>query len=266
MGINNIFDPARFGKYYLKELNENKKSLLLQAVSFTLVLTIVLFMRENTLLDSEKSKLAFSFIYLIFLMTGAKYSSAFSKQIGLRSNKVMYLMVPSSTFEKFLTQIINITILFPSLFIASLFIAQYLSPLFYSLFWGGEIIFRVPFEGIYPYYGEDNIYGSGTILSFFYISTVSLFLLGATIWQKNSFLKTFISLIGIHVLFTICMSIFVVHTDLTSIINMISLNLLEADTEKIKIFAKLSYTLFILIIWIISYIRLSELEINETKW
>ena len=113
MGINNIFDPARFGKYYLKELNENKKSLLLQAVSFTLVLTIVLFIRENTLLDSEKSKLAFSFIYLIFLMTGAKYSSAFSKQIGLRSNKVMYLMVPSSTFEKFLTQIINITILFP---------------------------------------------------------------------------------------------------------------------------------------------------------
>ena len=62
------------------------------------------------------------------------------------------------------------------------------------------------------------------------------------------------------------MSIFVVHTDLTSIINMISLNLLEADTEKIKIFAKLSYTLFILIIWIISYLRLSELEINETKW
>lgn len=127
-----IFQPKRFWKYCTKQVYEWKRGLSLQFISLTGIYTLLMFIFHTDGQPFITSSGAQMLIWLGFFIYIAKSSSSLADQIGIRSKRVVYLIVPVSTAEKYIAHLLSTIVLYPLLFFAAIVVAQYASELISS--------------------------------------------------------------------------------------------------------------------------------------
>lgn len=261
--MNQIFSPARFGAYAMRFISQKGKHCLLMYVVITCVLAVFMALGGQSI--------DFFLMTSVLFIVAMVEASRFSNNIEPRSMKIRFLLVPASQFEKMLVSVLYLFIAVPLLYIVALFVAQYVAMFLIALFTLTPPQWNVPFHAV-------SI--NSDILPWFclsYYGSASFYLLGANIWTRNTFLKTTAInvIIGVaaFIAISICAMAFTVQTDVISALSSISytqdmsvLSPSKYDIENVFVtFWCIGSILFTLGYLVVAYLRITELEVNETK-
>lgn len=264
----NLFNPRRFGRYCSKQIHEWKRGLWLQFFSLAGIYTLLMFLFHSTDDEGLTPSIASSGIQMLvwfgFFIYTAKSSSSLADQIGRRSKRVLYLTVPASTAEKYIAHLLWTFILYPMLFFAAIVVAQYASEVVSSTIRGEAFNPGTPLQGLLTIW--NSLYSLSTVVVWT-ISNIVTFTLGATLWQKNSFLKTIAAcfLLGIATIFIY--TVFLDKGELESLFTYLVVgNYFDNFGETDLLWFINCFTMVeSVILAYIGYMRMKELEINETK-
>lgn len=263
--MNQIFSPARFGAYAMRFVSQKSKNCLLMYVVVTGVLAILMALGGQSI-DF------FPMTAILFIVAEVE-ASRFSNNIEPRSMKIGFLLVPASQFEKMLASVLYLFIAVPLLYIVALLVAQYVAMFLVALFTLTPPQWAAPFHAVTI---------NSDMLPWFclsYYSSVSFYLMGATIWTRNTFLKTTVVnlLLGFVILIIISISAmaFTLQSDIFTALGSISYtndNIsrlsqnVRYDIESVFVtFGYIVSILFTIGYLVIAYLRITELEVNETK-
>lgn len=265
----NLFNPRRFGLYCSKQIHEWKRGLTLQFLALAGIYTLLMFLFHSTdeegLTPSIASTGTQIIIWLGFFVYIAKSASNLADQIGVRSKRVLYLAVPASTAEKYIAHLLWTVVLYPILFFAAILVAQYASEVFSSAIRNEPFNPGAPLQGMLTFW-SGNLYNVSFLVNYT-LNTIVVFTLGATLWQKNSFLKT------IAVLFLLGIIVIFFYTTLLGKEELESMFTYLVVGNYFDNFDETSFMWLLngvsaveyLIFAYIGYMRMKELEINETK-
>ena len=281
--MNNIFDIKRFGLVFRKDLMENlKRYTLLFLTMFGIMAIIIVSMSWNYCHTYENSSnydymllnnRLLNFLSFAFLTGGLLFASTFMTPMNSKLKRISYLPDPSSNFEKFFTRWIIVTIGYILAFFVAMWMADALRVAVITARYPDlEIKFMDLTKLIYPR-GDYTAYREGvmpkdvfTISLFVYFFSQSLYILGSTFWEKSSFIKTFVAVLIINVVFiNICrLTMILFYEEGTSgFINVLNSFFSNSEImEKPPLF--LLYTVlsvFTLTNWVLAFFRFRESEI-----
>ena len=265
---NNYFSPKRFGRYCSKQIHEWKRGLLLHFFALAGVYTLLMFLFHSTDKATMTPSIASTgiqmLVWLGFFIYTAKSGSSLAEQIGRRSKRVLYLAVPASTAEKYIAHLLWTLILYPILFFAAIIVAQYASEIISSSIRGEVFNPGTPLQGMLTVWND--LYSLSTIIVWT-ISNIVTFTLGATLWQKNSFLKTIAALFLLGIIIIFFYTIFVEKAEFGSLFTYIAIGNYFENFKSIDLLWIINGVTIIesIILGYIGYMRMKELEINETK-
>ena len=246
---NQIFSLPRFGNYLKKYFTEYR-SLRLQFIILTAVFTAIF-----SLSGGESNFFSLSAVMFIYAIVSASTLNAFFTP---RANKIKYLLVPASQFEKFLAKVVHLYIYIPLMFAVMLFVAQYCATLVTALFTLSMPEFAWPYAGIEIDTDMLGLY----ILS--YSEAVAFYLMGATIFKRHSFLKTtglYMALsFVVMLLFSIGIMFHAVSMGAFSQFEQFN----DVNTAAGTFIIVLSVVITLLFL-AVTYLRITEMEVNETK-
>ena len=278
--MNNVFNIKRFGLLINKDLQENGKRYLLSSLTLFGILAIGLTSgswsaySENPSYNIEnlnRDQLnVFSFLFAAF---GLFFASTAMNPMDSKTKRIAYLSLPSSNFEKYFSRWLIVTIGYIVVFFIALWLADLLRVLICSIkFPEGEfrmldfsklICTKSKGSGVYVF---DHPTIFGLILSIYFLLQ-SVFILGTTFWQKNSFIKTFsLSAILIVLFILICSwAISSFYEDFNSFGNVMNSFFFTSNYyyswKKPTIIVTFIISCFTLIYWVIAYFRFKESEI-----
>ena len=208
--MNNIFNIKRFGLVFRKDFMENRKLYVLFFLTMLGIMAIYSIIGTinychqlgntavyNYMLHHRYLLIFFSFT---FFTGGLLFASTFMMPMNSKLKMLSFLSSPSSNFEKYLSRWIIVTIGYVIAFFIAMWIADFLRVTVANVYYPDlEIKFLDLTKLIYP--RDDNRLGEYLmskidfkIWVFIYFFFQSLFLLGATFWEKASFVKTFVVL------------------------------------------------------------------------
>lgn len=220
--MNNTFDIKRFGGLLSKDVQENGKRYMLQFLAMLGIMMIVFtwisldfyynferypsyFKIENLDMDLLKSVLP------MFLGFGVLMASTLMEQMGSKAKRISYLLIPASNFEKYISRWLVVTVGYVVAFFIALWLADAFRVAICLIKYPNLDVHLMDFSLLMPKVGEDR---SGDFIFFdrymfityvgFYLFIQSLFVLGATFWEKLSFVKTFAAGFIIFALFLLC--------------------------------------------------------------
>ncbi len=270
--MNNRFNISRFYNYCMKQVYEGKRSIALQFFSIAGIYTILLVLFRNTADDTEVPFISTGFsqmiIWLSFFVYLAKNSSLIADSLSTRSKLVLYLSVPASTAEKYIAHLLSSAILYPLVFFAGIIVAQYASEFLATFIWGTEFTPGTPLEGCLDSWEFKGDFGKWTVALIILqaLDFIVVFTLGATIWKKNCFIKTVAVLMLASVLSIILLAVFINVNDVVLLTTYLSsLDYSSISVDSIMAVFMLSGAIITLLFGLIGYLRVKELEINETK-
>ena len=201
-----FFSLPRFMNLCRKEMVENWKSNVLRMVLMYGVMAVVMvwngyFEYRGTYKYQEDPAWIFLLVTFIWALWGfGCLSASFTmEKMKTKTSRTSMLMVPATPFEKFFSRWFVFTVVFLVIFLISYKLADYTRFIIYSLAYPEEKDFIIPVD-LSHLVGERKTYYTlcrtglqfGALLSaYFFVQ--SLFVLGSSIWPKNSFLKTFAS-------------------------------------------------------------------------
>ena len=282
--MNNIFNIRRFGLVLSKDFHEKWKKYGLQFLTMFGIVAVIFtwypygngHVYNNSLdgefLNRELLRCA-SFLFFGF---GIFYASTLMDSMREKTKRIAYLTMPASNFEKFLSRWLIVTIGFIIAFFIALWLADAIRVSFLSYKFPESDIRFLDFNMLIN--PEAEVYSSIHIFPNkhyfrlcigFYVLLQSLFILGATFWEKFSFIKTFSAATVIVLSFLLLnyWIIKIVHHDINGFGNA-----MDALFSNLKIQEKISENTALLIItcflsfcalfnWIIAYFRFRESEI-----
>lgn len=264
----NFFSLKRFGRYCSKQIHEWKRGLLLQFFSLAGIYTLLMFLFHSTdeegLIPSIASTGIQIIIWLGFFVYIAKSASSLADQIGRRSKRVLYLVVPASTAEKYIAHLLWTIVLYPILFFAAILVAQYVSETASSMIRGEAFNPGTPLQGLLTFW--NNMYSTSFLVNYT-INIIVTFTLGATLWQKNSFLKTIAACFLLGIIVVIFYTTLLDKEELDSLFTYLVVGNFFKNFDNndfIWILNGISAVEYLLFGYI-GYMRMKELEINETK-
>lgn len=265
----NLFNLKRFGRYCSKQIHEWKRGLLLQFFSLAGIYTLLMFLFHSTdekgLTPSIASTGIQIIIWLGFFVYIAKSASSLADQIGRRSKRVLYLVVPASTAEKYIAHLLWTIVLYPILFFAAILVAQYVSETASSMIRGEAFNPGTPLQGLLTFW-NNNMYSTSFLVNYT-INIIVTFTLGATLWQKNSFLKTIAACFLLGIIVIVFYTTLLDKEELESLFTFLVVgNYLDSfnNNDLVWILNGISAVEYLLFGYI-GYMRMKELEINETK-
>lgn len=265
----NFFNLKRFGRYCSKQIHEWKRGLLLQFFSLAGIYTLLMFLFHSTdemgLTPSIASTGIQIIIWLGFFVYIAKSASSLADQIGRRSKRVLYLVVPASTAEKYIAHLLWTIVLYPILFFAAILVAQYVSEVASSMIRGEAFNPGTPLQGLLTFW-NNNMYSTSFLMNYT-INIIVTFTLGATLWQKNSFLKTIAACFLLGIIVIVFYTTLLDKEELESLFTFLVVgNYLDSfnNNDLVWILNGISAVEYLLFGYI-GYMRMKELEINETK-
>ena len=201
-----FFSLPRFINLCRKEMVENWRSNVLRMVLMYGVMAVVMvwngyFRYRGTYNYQEDPAWIFLLVTFIWALWGfGCLSASFTmEKMKTKTSRTSMLMVPATPFEKFFSRWFVFTVVFLVIFLISYKLADYTRFIIYSLAYPEEKDFIIPVD-LSHLVGERKTYYTlcrtglqfGALLSaYFFVQ--SLFVLGSSIWPKNSFLKTFAS-------------------------------------------------------------------------
>lgn len=247
---NQIFSLNRFNNYLKKYFSENR-SIRLQFIILTGVFAALMCITDGSMGFFNLS--AAMFIFAIILASG------FSAYFNNRANKIKFMLTPVSQLEKFLAMVLHLYIAVPIMFAVVLFVAQYVSILVTALFTLSMPRFTMP-------YAEVEI-SKDLLLPYFisYFSAVAFYLMGAMIFTHHSFLKT----TGLALVLGFVISILVSISGALHLFSLAAMeNLYQLQSADFNAYLNAGYVVSVIIIILflyIAYMRMCEMETNETK-
>lgn len=267
--VSNLFNPRRFGLYCSKQIHEWKRGLTLQFLALAGIYTLLMFLFHQTdekeLTPSIASTGIQIIIWLGFFIYIAKSASNLADQIGVRSKRVLYLAVPASTAEKYIAHLLWTVVLYPILFFAAILVAQYASEVFSSAIRNEPFNPGAPLQGLLTFW-SGNLYHVSFLVNYT-LNTIVVFTLGATLWQKNSFLKTIAALFLLGIIVIFFYTTLLGKEELESMFTYLVVgNYFDNfdETSFMWLFNGVSAVEYLIFAYI-GYMRMKELEINETK-
>ena len=202
-----FFSLPRFMNLCRKEMVENWRSNVLRMVLVYGVMAVVMvwngYFEYRYWHSGQIEDPAWTFLLVVFIWSlwgfGCLSASFTMEKMKTKTSRTSMLMVPATPFEKFFSRWFVFTVVFLVIFLISYKLADYTRFIIYSLAYPEEKDFIIPVD-LSHLVGERKTYYTlcrtglqfGALLSaYFFVQ--SLFVLGSSIWPKNSFLKTFAS-------------------------------------------------------------------------
>ena len=202
-----FFSLPRFMNLCRKEMVENWRSNVLRMVLMYGVMAVVMvwngYFEYRYWHSGQIEDPAWTFLLVVFIWSlwgfGCLSASFTMEKMKTKTSRTSMLMVPATPFEKFFSRWFVCTVVFLVIFLISYKLADYTRFIIYSLAYPEEKDFIIPVD-LSHLVGERKTYYTlcrtglqfGALLSaYFFVQ--SLFVLGSSIWPKNSFLKTFAS-------------------------------------------------------------------------
>ena len=202
-----FFSLPRFMNLCRKEMVENWRSNVLRMVLMYGVMAVVMvwngYFEDRYWHSGQIEDPAWTFLLVVFIWSlwgfGCLSASFTMEKMKTKTSRTSMLMVPATPFEKFFSRWFVFTVVFLVIFLISYKLADYTRFIIYSLAYPEEKDFIIPVD-LSHLVGERKTYYTlcrtglqfGALLSaYFFVQ--SLFVLGSSIWPKNSFLKTFAS-------------------------------------------------------------------------
>ena len=213
--MNNVFDITRFGKYFLYDLRNAKNNyalslLILGTLPVTLFVVAqlfsLIFTQQFTEIGMGAKYAQFFVAYTVAILgCGVKlYGNLTEKRAG--SN---FLMLPASTFEKWLSLGLMVCVVVPVVLFALQLGSDALMALFFPNNYGGRMLELLPLQEIKDTMAEEGLSINFPALIFLeWSESVLTFTLGAVCFKKSKIAKTLLCLFGLSfVLSTIGMII-----------------------------------------------------------
>lgn len=268
--MNNTFNIQRFGLLLKRQwLEFGKIYLITLAVALGVIVTFYGFSTWSFIVeDSPFYPNSLHFREPLFLIFGFLFitviASSYFAHLGQKPRAVIDLMIPSSTFEKFLTGIFFTALLSTVSFVAIFYLTDFvfISKL-RSVFWNvgtaananttiSEITFF--FTKNYP-----NQFTSIFLLTPFFIT--SIFLLGSIYFNKFHYIKTAISVM----IFSGIWTWIIVKTGQNVFEGKVLINTDRMEVDNPQLWAEIgAFALMLLltaIFWVITYTRLKEKQV-----
>ena len=201
--MNNIFNMKRFGLVLSKDFHEKWKKYVLQFLTMFGIMAVILiwvtyvehpgsqFFRQEAYNDN-----LLLIVSIMFLGFGIFFASTLMDSMREKTKRIACLTTPASHFEKFISRWLIVTIGYVIAFFIALWMADAIKVSYFSeykipfLDFDGLIGPRVnDLDKYYNYvFPSKSYFGFGIGI---YALLQSLFILGATFWEKSSFIKTF---------------------------------------------------------------------------
>jgi len=207
--MKNIFNIKRFGLVFRKDMMENMKRYTLLFLTLIGIMAIVSISKTwnycynfgySDRFDSLiHNRSLLTFMSLTFLAGGLLFSSTFMAPMNSKLRRLSFLSTPASNFEKFFSRWLIVTIGYLFAFFVAMWIAEaFRVAIVGAKFPDLEIKFIDLTRLYYPTGDWSGNYMVPkfvfTILIGAYFLFQSYFLLGATFFEKTSFVKTFVAL------------------------------------------------------------------------
>ena len=229
--MNNFFDIKRFGNYFLYDLRRAKNNyglslLLLGLIPVILFVAYVLLSLIGILFNghadgigmmSDGMKFAgvFTTLCVVLLGAGAKiYGFVTEKRAGSD-----FLMLPASTFEKWLSMVLVVCVVLPVVLFALQFVSDSLLALIFPNTYGSSVASFIDqdfIKGISAgLMDEEGLYINFPAIAFLnWCENVLAFTLGAVCFKRGKVGKTILCLFGLGVLFSTLMVLLVGNTNI----------------------------------------------------
>lgn len=268
-----FFSLPRFMNLCRKEMVESWRSNVLRIVLLYGVMTVAMvwngyFEYRHVYNNGDTEDPAWTFLLVAFIwglwVFGCLSASFTMEKMKTKTNRTSTLMTPATPFEKYFSRWFVFTVVFLVVFLITYKLADYTRVIVYSLTYP-EKDFIAPVDLSHvigkgkDYYTlcRTGLEFGAVIAGYFFVQ--SLFILGSTIWPKNSFLKTFASGTIIVIVY------FLVGALMTKIL--LNNNLYysfpghEISHENMMVLLIVAFTFFTLFNWILAYFRFKESEI-----
>lgn len=282
--MNNTFNIRRFGLLLKKDFQENWKRYSLQCLTmFGIMLTVFLIIampeydnNYSNYVNEVNTNLLVASIFLFFIL-GLLFASSMMEPMKNKTKRISYLLNPCSSFEKFFSRWLIITIGFIIMFFAVLWLSDLIRVAICSLRFPAlnvklldlsKLVYTGPEEW---YYGSEFLLGNCHLLMLglsIYFFTQSLLVLGSTLWEKATFIKTFSAAIVISLLYIlICRwTILIFYGNFNEfgyMMNTFQFN--QVNETKVMALVTYAFFFFAVLNWAISYFRFKESEIIK-RW
>lgn len=279
------FSWHRLALCFRKEIRENKKSWIWRAVSVYGILTLLLVIHSYTIysssyyyiehnmfkeLEQSVSQTSLQYFFILFLFFGAFSSSQMMEGMSRKTSRILLLMTPATSFEKYITRwLLSVFLCLP--FLLVLFQLADLTRYFFTLCVYSEHYQVPPFA--FWYYLIEGEHGAGaceSVVQCFCVTSFvlflhSLFALGSTLWTRQVLTKTFAAVFILLVLyggFSVLLFTWVI--DKETIVTPPSS---VQDWEEKHVYLLISFFCWLgmLFHWVLGYYRFKESEIIN-RW
>ena len=284
--MNNTFNIKRFGLVFRKDLIENgRRYLLLFLTMFGLITVLITYQTwgyyeykmstqilDDSVVSSHSNGFIFGHLSVLFFVFGIWFASTFSNPINSKLKRLSFFINPSSNLEKYLSRWLLTTVGFILAFFVALAFADILMVAICSVRFPDADIQFIDFNKFVAPSEQENYREFFimrkivfTLLIGFYFLIQSIFLLGSTIWEKASFIKTFTAGVVIVAVFSLLCrwTLLLLYGNPSNFENVI--NSFEWDEttspDKALSFVIAVFAVFTLTNWILAYFRLKESEI-----
>jgi hypothetical protein len=192
--MNQFFSFYRFNRLVLKHWADNKQPYKLSVLAFIGLLIawflFTMFIPDERLMHEDLQQSTFFFSFFVI---GPFYASQYFNDLGSRVKGSNFLLVPASTFEKFLCSVLYTVLLFFVVFTTAFYLVDILMVSIANTFSANEAVGKSNVINIFT--AVFFRFNSNSTLNFllFFFSVQSAFLLGSVSYKEYSFIKTILS-------------------------------------------------------------------------
>lgn len=215
--MNNVFSAKRFGKYFLYDLNNAKSNFGISLLILGLLPIIIFMISELFSLlfngaftnNSDASLpgriMGACVAVAVVLMVGPVklYGHVTDKRAGSS-----FLMLPASTFEKWLSMVLMVVLVLPVCFSCVYLLSDSLMGVIFPNSFG-KPVFSLPLDEVKAFMAEQlpNVHFSIIGLTFAnWVMYVLFFALGAIVFKKGKVGKCILVLFGLAMLFSLILT------------------------------------------------------------
>lgn len=264
----NFFSISRFMDYCRKDMVESWRTNLLRvAMMFGIMVVIFVwtgYVQYEYKYDVDPLVEISLYVFLwLGLICGCLAASFTMEKMKSKTGRLSVLMTPATSFEKFFSRWLISTIVYLVIFLIAFKLADYTRVLIYSLAYpekmvvASELKYLFAIEGEYALAKYTDCSVKGLILvGYFFFQ--SCFVLGSSIWPKNSFIKTFVTGFSVTVIYALILG------GIAKLLFDNASGSVPDNGDPEFMVKSISYTVgifFTLLNWVLAYYRFKEAEI-----
>ena len=254
---NQYFNGSRFLQLFKLELiNDYRNFFIASLAIFAFLMMVIMIMAE----DHDFEDFHGIWYPIVLLGGGYLFTSASFSELNKASSRMGYLSLPASTFEKFLSKFLITNLGFILFTTLAYGLFALISNSISQSYFGFTFQEFNPFREYYP------------IILIVYITTHSIFLLGAITYNRFAIFKTFLSIVAIYFILAaiIYFGVRIIFHDAFDGMFSVRNNILYHPSDQLKEFVEhslpkiaqfISYFIIVPLILAAGYFKLKEREV-----